>query len=102
MSQRPNPRKRPMSHSRHEKMVLMRLRVAAVLLLLTVAASAQQTLRLEQLKSFIATSQKQKLTDAEVARYLKTVKLSEKLDDRMIEDWLAMGIGPKTRAALEV
>ena len=42
-----------------------------------------------------------KLTDAEVAKYLKTVKLTEKLDDRTIEDWLALGIGPKTRAALE-
>jgi len=86
--------------SRHEKIMSMRFRVLAVLLLLSVAAGAQN-LRLEQLKSFIESSQKQKLTDSEMARYLKTVKLTEKLDDRLIEDWLATGIGPKTRAALE-
>jgi hypothetical protein len=79
----------------------MRFRVMAVLMLLTVAAGAQP-LRLEQLKSFIESSQKQKLPDGDVAKYLKTVKLSEKLDDRLIEDWLALGIGPKTRAALEL
>jgi len=90
-----------MSRCRHEKIMVMRFRLAAVLMLLTVAASAQ-VLKLEQLKSFIVTSQKQKLTDSQMAKYLKTVKLSEKLDDRLIEEWLAMGIGPKTRAALEL
>jgi hypothetical protein len=78
----------------------MRFRVAAVLFLLTVAAGAQ-TLRLEQLKSFIESSLKQKHSDAETAKFLKTVKLTERLDDRTIENWLAMGIGPKTRVALE-
>jgi hypothetical protein len=78
----------------------MRVKAFAVLLLLTVAASAQ-TLSLKQLASFIESSQRQKLPDPEVAKYLKTVKLSEKLEDRTIEEWLAGGIGPKTRAALE-
>ena len=79
----------------------MRLRVLAAFILLAMAAGAQ-TLRLEQLKSFIESSKKQKISDADMARYLKTVKLSDKLDDRRIEEWLALGIGPKTRAALEV
>jgi hypothetical protein len=80
--------------------MFMRFRVLAALLLLTVAAGAQ-TLRMEQLRSFIETSIKQKLPDAQVARYLKNVKLAERLEPGMVEDWVAKGLGPKTRAALE-
>jgi hypothetical protein len=79
----------------------MRYRVLTALFVCCLAASAQ-AISLTQLKSFIQTSKKQNLPDSEVAKYLKTVKLTEKLDDRMIEDWLALGIGPKTRAALEI
>jgi hypothetical protein len=79
----------------------MRSRVLAALLLACLAAGAQ-TIDLAKLKSFIETSKQQKLTDAEVAKWLKNVRLTEKLDDRTIENWLALGIGPKTRAALEV
>src|SRR5712692_9436162 len=78
----------------------MRSRLPACLLLFCLAAGAQ-TLNLDRLKSFIETSQKQKLSDSDVAKFLKTVKLTDKLEDRTIEDWLALGIGPKTRAALE-
>jgi len=78
----------------------MRYRVLGVLLACCLAAAAQ-TIDLVKLKSFIETSRQMKLTDSDVAKYLKSVKLTEKLDDRTIEDWLALGIGPKTRAALE-
>jgi hypothetical protein len=89
-----------MYRKRHEKMIVMRYRVLTALAACCLAASAQ-TLDLVHLKSFIETSKTQHLPDGEVAKYLKTVRLTEKLDDRMIEDWLALGIGPKTRAALE-
>jgi hypothetical protein len=78
----------------------MRFRLLAGVVLFCFAAGAQ-TINLANLKRFIETSQQQKLTDGEVAKYLKTVKLTEKLDDRTIENWLALGIGPKTRTALE-
>ena len=78
----------------------MRYRVLSALLLWCLSAGAQ-TIDLAKLKSFIESSKQMKLTDAEVAKGLKTVKLTEKLDDRTIENWLALGIGPKTRAALE-
>jgi hypothetical protein len=78
----------------------MRYRVLAALFVCWCAASAQ-TLDLAKLKDFIESSKRMNLNDGEVAKYLKTVKLSEKLDDRTIENWLALGIGPKTRAALE-
>ena len=41
-----------------------------------------------------------KMTDSEVARYLVKTNLSERLDDRAIEELLASGIGPKTLKAL--
>src|SRR3954466_7190462 len=78
----------------------MRIRLLPVLLLFCLAAGAQ-TLDMAHLRSFIESSLQKKLTDGEVAKYLKTVKLTEKLDDRTIENWLALGIGPKTRTALE-
>src|SRR5207253_3326284 len=86
--------------SRHEKIVSMRSRLLAGVLFFCLAAAAQ-TLNLAKLKSFIETSQKQKLSDSDVAKFLKNVKLTDKLTDGTIEDWLAFGIGPKTRAALE-
>jgi hypothetical protein len=85
---------------RRENMVLMRYRLLAGLLLYCLAAGAQ-TIDVAQLKSFIETSQKNRLTDAEVARYLKSVKLTDRLEDRTIKNWLALGIGARTRAALE-
>src|SRR4051812_16583097 len=93
--------KPPRLHSRPGQGKSIRYGILAGLLLFCLAAGAQ-TMNVATLKSFVESSRQQKLTDAEVARYLKTVKLTEKLDDRMIENWLALGIGPKTRAALEV
>jgi hypothetical protein len=78
----------------------MRYRVLGMLLACCLMAAAQ-TLDIAQLKSFIESSVQKKLADGEVAKYLKNVKLKDKLEDRTIEDWLAIGIGPKTRAALE-
>src|SRR5438067_1602604 len=81
-------------------MVHMRYRVLIGCFVFCLAAAAQ-TLSMPQLRSFIETSLEKKFTDAQIARFLKTAKLSEKLDDRTIEEWLAMGIGPKTKAALD-
>lgn len=74
-------------------------RLVAALLAVAFAASAQ-SLTVKQLFSFIQSSVQIKQTDREVAGYLSKVKLSEKLDDRTLEDMQALGIGPKTMAAL--
>ena len=64
-----------------------------------------QSLTVEKLVSFLESSQKMikegKMTDKELAGYLSKVKLSERLDDREIEDIQGRTtIGPKTLEAL--
>src|SRR5215471_11325527 len=77
----------------------MRFRLTCVALVFCLAAAAQ-IMSVAQLVSFLKSSVQQKMTDSEVSKYLKTVKLTDKLTDRTIEELLAAGIGPKTREAL--
>lgn len=77
----------------------MPYRLVAALFVVALAAPAQ-SLTVKQLFSFIQSSVQIKQTDREVAGYLAKVKLSEKLDDRTVEQLQALGIGPKTVAAL--
>jgi hypothetical protein len=67
--------------------------------------AAGQTLSLRELVSFVQSSEKLikegKQTDGEVAKYLAKVKLTERLDDRVIEDLQSYGIGTKTLQALQ-
>ena len=68
-----------------------------------VAASAllaQQALSLDKLLEFVKSSIAQKLPDKEVAAYLATVRVTSKLEDRVVEDMQGLGAGPKTIAAL--
>ncbi len=75
-----------------------------LLLFLTIsclgAMASDMTLTIEQLSSFIKSSVQKKFPDKEVAEYLKHVKLSNKLDDRTVEELQGLGAGPKTVAAL--
>jgi hypothetical protein len=74
------------------------------LLLLAAAAgavvAADMAMTIEQLKEFVRSSVKMKYDDRKVAEYLHKVKLSNKLDDRTIEELQGLGAGPKTTAAL--
>jgi len=79
-------------------------RLAAALLALCVAASAE-TLSIAKLRQFLESSapmiQKGTMSDRELAAFLDKVKLTEKLDDRAIEDLQGeMRIGPMTLKAL--
>jgi hypothetical protein len=82
----------------------MRYRLLAAVFAVCLAARAQQTLSVEQLAAFIQSSgqfiKEKKMTDSEVARFLSKVKLTERLDDRTIEEMQSYGIGPKTLEAL--
>ncbi|MBV9507439.1 MAG: hypothetical protein JO323_20795 [Acidobacteriia bacterium] len=79
----------------------MLYRLAAVLFAVSLAASAQiQSLSIKQLFSFIQSSVQMKQNDKEVAGFLAKAKLTEKLDDRTLEEIQGLGIGPKTLAAL--
>src|SRR5258706_14418383 len=65
------------------------------------AAAADMTMTVEQLTSFIKSAIKLKTPDPQVADYLKRVKLSNRLDDRTVEELQGLGAGMKTVAALK-
>jgi len=81
----------------------MRTRFIVLLLALAAAASAQ-TLNVAQLYSFMDSSAKLmkqgKQSDNETAELLAKVKLTERLDDRSVEQMEGLGLGPRTLAAL--
>jgi len=82
----------------------MLYRLSAAVLAVCLAAMGQ-SLSVEKLLSFLQSSEKLikegKMTDKELAGYLGKVKLTERLDDRAIEELEgAGGIGPKTLEAL--
>jgi hypothetical protein len=82
----------------------MRYRLLAGVFAFCLVAAAQ-TLSLRELVGFVQSSEKLikegKQTDAEVAKYLAKVKLTERLDDRVIEEMQSSGIGAKTLQALQ-
>ena len=67
---------------------------------LCVTLLAQQTITVEKLVQFMESSIKQKEPDKQVAAYVSRVKLTEKLDDAVIEKLQNEGLGPSTVAAL--
>ncbi len=79
---------------------MIRLRLAWALLLLSIAAYAQRQITVAELTSFIKSSVAQHNSDAQVADYVRKIKLTEKLDDRTVEELQGLGAGPKTVAAL--
>jgi hypothetical protein len=79
----------------------MRFRLTAAVFAVCLVASAQQTLSVEQLASFLRSSISLKQSDKDVASFLSKVKLTQRLDDRAIEEMQGYGIGQKTLHALE-
>jgi len=74
-----------------------------LLVLVTAAllsAAGEMNLTVAQLIMFIRSSVQLKQPDRQVAEYLRHVKLTDKLEDRTIEDLQSLGVGPKTVAAL--
>lgn len=65
-------------------------------------AASQMSLTVDKLRAFIESSVQMKQPDAAVAQYLRSVKLTEKLDDATVEELQNKGAGPKTVAALRV
>jgi len=82
----------------------MRYRLLAGVFAVCLAATAQ-TLTLRELVGFVQSSEQLikegKQTDGELAKYLAKVKLTERLDDRIIEEMQSNGIGAKTLQALQ-
>jgi hypothetical protein len=74
-----------------------------LLIVLTAAlltAASEMNMTVAQLTMFIRSSVELKQPDSKVAEYLRHVKLTDKLDDRTIEDLQSLGAGSKTVAAL--
>jgi hypothetical protein len=82
---------------------LARISVAFVASLLCVGASAQ-TMTVDQLVEFMRSSIKfvkeKQTTDSKLADSLKNVKLTQKLEDRVIEELQTEGLPPRTVNAL--
>jgi hypothetical protein len=81
----------------------MRFRLLAVFFAAALAACAS-TLTVDQLFAFMRSSADQiregRATDREVANLLGKTTLSERLDDRAVEEMEALGLGPRTMDAL--
>jgi hypothetical protein len=78
----------------------MSLRGGALLLLAFTAVWAQQRVAVKDLVKFVTSSIQLKHADREVANYLKSITLTDRLDDRTIESLHGLGAGPKTLEAL--
>jgi hypothetical protein len=79
------------------------MRRIIALLALCSAAIAQQAMTVDQLTKFIHSAtheMKGKQSDQEVAAFLAKVRLTEKLDDAMLEKFMADDVGPRTLGAL--
>ena len=83
----------------------MRLSLFAAVLTVSLAATAQAPMTLKELYSFLQSSQEfikeGKMTDRELANALSKSKLSERLDDRSVEQLQGLGVGPRTLEALQ-
>lgn len=80
---------------------MQRLLVALLLCGVSSLASSERGITVAQLIEFMRSSIQGKAQDREVAKYVKTIKLSEKLDDRTVEQLQSEGLGPQTVAALK-
>jgi hypothetical protein len=81
----------------------MRSEMRCLLVLVTatlLTAAGEMNLTVAQLVMFIKSSVQLKQPDRQVAEYLRHVKLTDKLEDRAIEDLQSLGAGPRTVAAL--
>lgn len=79
----------------------MGLRMLAVALAVCLGAAAQTSLTVEQLARFIKSSVQLKHADRQVASFLARCEMSERLDDRTIEELQGLGAGPRTVQALQ-
>lgn len=80
---------------------MMRLSlVVPIALLAGIGLIAEVRMSVQQLRSFVQSSKRLGHPDKQVAEYLKTVKVTEKLPPGIIEDMQAEGAGPKTTEVL--
>ena len=71
------------------------------LMMAVAVLTAQSGLSYSQLRQFVKSSVDQKLKDKDVANYLKRQVVRFEISDRLIEEFVGWGIGPRTLKALE-
>ena len=76
------------------------LRTTGLACVLALASFAQESMTVAQVVEFVRSSVQQKLLDKDVAAYLAKCRLTQKLEDRTIEELQTAGAGPRTVAAL--
>ena len=76
------------------------MRLLVLFLFTSLLCLGQTKLTLAQLRSFLRSSIQLKHDDQKVAAFLKRVQLTERLDDREIEELEGQGVGPGTLNAL--
>lgn len=79
----------------------MLLRFLGLALAISLAANAQPVVTVEKITEFVHSAIEQQLPDKEVANALRALKLSERLDNRTIEELRREGARPRTVAALK-
>jgi hypothetical protein len=79
----------------------MRARILLFLFVAALTAFAQRQLSVDQLLSFLRSSIKLKQNDSQVAAELRKVKLTQRLDERTIEELQGEGLGPRAVQALK-
>ena len=76
-------------------------RLPAACLAAALVLAAQTALDYDRLRDFLKSSIEQGFKDKQIANYLKTQKLKFALSDKLIEEFVGWGIGPRTLQALE-
>ena len=71
-------------------------KLSAIALLVAAGLVGQATLSFPQLKDLLESSVAQKVSDKQLAKYLKNQKLGFSLSERLIEEFIGMGVGPRT------
>jgi hypothetical protein len=79
---------------------MSRLKVIFVPLFAAAVLLAQRAMTVEQVREFVRSQIKLKSDDRMTGEYLKKIKLTQKLEDKTVEELQGLGAGPKTVAAL--
>lgn len=80
---------------------MVKIRLLGLALLLSVAVLAQRAFTVDELVTFIKSQIKAQGDDRATGDYLKKIKLTQRLDERTIEELQGQGAGPRTVAALK-
>ncbi len=76
------------------------MRVIATLFAGALALFAQRPMTVDQVTAFVRSQVKMKGDDRLTADFLRKIKMTQKLEDKTVEDLQGIGAGPKTIAAL--